>query len=134
MKKKSILSLIIFLISIIFYIFQYFLRVMPSAISNNIMLKYHITEKGFGIMCSMFFLGMTLMQIPAGIIYDYIRIRYIITFAIGLCSISILLFGQTNNYIVASFARFMIGISSAFSFVGSIILSTRIFKKNIFLL
>lgn len=113
-----------------FYIYEFYLRVMPSAITHELMLSFSIDASGLGLISSLFYFGYAPMQIPAGLLFDRFSPRVILTISVFFCSAGALLFGMTDSFALACVARYIIGFSSSFAFVGSLILASRWFEAK----
>ena len=107
-----------------FYFYEFFLRVMPSAITQELMLDFSIGAIGLGTLQSMFYWGYTPMQIPAGLLLDRFGPRIVLSISVLCCALSTWLFGLTSSMGVASITRLIIGISSSFAYLGALILTT----------
>lgn len=85
-------------------------------------LQFHfgISAGGLGLLASMYYWAYTPLQLVVGVITDYYGARKVLITAILLCTIGSYLFGATSIYFVAAMARFMIGVGSAFAFVGAL--------------
>ncbi len=117
-----------------FYVYEFFLRVMPSAMTDELMRSFQIDAGGLGVLSAFFYYGYTPMQIPAGLLLDRYGPRVLLTLSMGVCAIGALAFGLTNSAIIASFARLFIGLVSAFAFVGALVLASRWFAPRYFAL
>lgn len=117
-----------------FYVYEFFLRVMPSAMTDELMRSFSIDARGLGIMSAFFYYGYTPMQIPAGLLLDRFGPRVLLTFSMIVCAIGALLFGMTDSVVIASLSRLFIGLVSAFAFVGALVLASRWFHAKYFAL
>src|SRR3990167_10415983 len=125
-------ALVVFLLSSLFYFYQYFLQVTSDVLSVNLMSEFSVTEHRVGILSAAFFLSYTLMQIPAGILLDRLGTQRILPLATMLCALSCIIFGLAPYFFVASLARIIMGCGAAFSFIGSIKLIVYWFPKQRF--
>ena len=110
-----------------FYIYEFYLRVMPSAITHELMRSFNIEASGLGLISSLFYFGYAPMQIPAGMLFDRFSPRVILTISVFLCGAGALIFGITDNFTLACIARWIIGFAASFAFVGSLLLASRWF-------
>lgn len=117
-----------------FYVYEFFLRVMPGAMTDELMRSFAIDARGLGIMSALFYYGYTPMQIPAGLLLDRFGPRVLLTFSMVVCAIGALLFGLTDSVVIASLSRLFIGLVSAFAFVGALVLASRWFHAKYFAL
>jgi len=110
-----------------FFIYDFFLRVLPSAMTQELMQEYNIDAFGLGLLSSLFFVSYTPMQLPAGLLFDRFGPRVLMTVTMFLCALSLQLFAITDNFLVASICRLFMGIGSAFAYVGTLLLASRWF-------
>lgn len=133
-RFRRFLPFIICGLASFFYVYEFFLRVMPSAMTTSLMQDFGIGADGLGLMASLFYFGYTPMQVPAGLMFDVFGPRILLTFAVLVCAISTLLFGLTDNFFLASMARLLMGFASSFAFIGSLVLAARWFPAKYFAL
>lgn len=120
--KPNIRPYIICILGAVFYLYEFALQVSPSVMTNELMQSFNLNAAGLGIMTAFFYYGYTPMQLPAGLLYDRYGPRRLMTLAIAVCALGVLIFSQTYNFAWASFGRLLIGIGSAFSFSGALLL------------
>jgi MFS family permease len=124
-RKLNITALIVCSLASLFYLYDFLLRVMPSAMTNDLMSHFHIGAARLGIMLAILYYAYAPMQIPAGLLFDRIGTRLLLTIMVLICAIGTLLFGVTDSIIIATIGRFLIGFSSAFAFLGALVLAAR---------
>lgn len=103
----------------LFFAYQFIIRVFPGLCVPEIMQKFQIDATEFGLLSSMYYYGYAGIQIPLALLLDRFGPRLIVSFCCCLCSVSIFLFYWTENWYVALFARFLIGVGSAAGFLGT---------------
>ena len=59
---------LVFILASSFTIYEYVIRVMPSAMTHELMTSFSIDARGLGFMASLFYYGYSPMQIPAGLL------------------------------------------------------------------
>ena len=116
----------------IFYVYDYFIQVAPSVMTEQLMRSFSIGAGKLGILSACFYYSYTLMQIPAGLLLDRLGARVLITLAVLGSAIGITLFGVTYNFPIAGIARFIVGIGSSFSFISALFLVSRWFAHRHF--
>lgn len=121
-------------LSTLFYVYEFFLRVIPSAITHELMRDFHINAAALGIMSAGFYYAYTPMQIPAGLLCDRFGPRRLLTLAVITCSIATFLFAGTTHLSLAALTRILIGFASAFAFIGPLMLAARWFPPKHFAL
>lgn len=129
--QKSKAYLIFFLASC-FYLYEFILQVAPSVMAEPMMQTFHVTAEGFGVISAFYFYAYAPMQLPAGLMFDRFGPRRLMTAALTLCAFGSFFFASTDSMITAALGRFMIGIGSAFSFIGVLVLCSRWFPAKHF--
>lgn len=114
---QSVLPWFIFGVAALFYCYAYFLRVSPGMMSTEIQQHFHITAKNFGIFTTLYYIAYAPMQLLVGSIIDRYGARFVLFSACLVCLSGVYLFGSATNFYLACFARFMIGLGSAFGYV-----------------
>ncbi|MDN3507916.1 MAG: MFS transporter [Simkaniaceae bacterium] len=121
-----------YFIAAAFLYYEMAAQVSPSVMTDSLMRAFGISAGGLGLLSSFYFYSYALMQVPAGLIYDRVGKRIVIPIAISLCAMGIFAFGLTDTFTWACVGRFLMGIGSAFAFVGLVIVSARWFPEKIF--
>lgn len=116
----------------LFYLYDFLMRVMPTAMTHELMRAFHIQAAGLGVLAAAFFFGYAPMQIPAGMLYDRFRPKTILSIATLLCAVATLIFCYTTTLHIAIAARFLIGILSAFAYIGALKVGANWFKAQYF--
>lgn len=133
-KSSKVNPYIIFLLSASFYLYEYILQVAPSVMADSMMQTFRVTAAGFGVVSAFYFYAYAPMQLPAGVLFDRYGPRRLMTVALLLCALGSFFFASTNQLATAALGRFLIGIGSAFSFIGVLVLVSRWFKPSQFAL
>ncbi|MGQ4002672.1 MFS transporter [Francisellaceae bacterium CB299] len=122
LPKSKYLIFIAWLICIVAtlnYSYDFFIRAAPGVMSEELISAFKINSSTIGWLSSAYFISYTLMQIPAGVIIDKYNRKYVIAIATSLCVFGNYLFSATNYYEVAFAGRILMGVGSAFGFVGA---------------
>ena len=133
-EKITPRALIIFFLAALFYFYEFILQVAPSVMATPMMEAFHVNKTGFGVVAAFYFYSYAPMQLPAGLLYNRFGPRKLITFALIICGLGAIFFASTNYLATAALGRFLIGIGSAFSFIGVLVLSSRWFPAKYFAL
>lgn len=131
-KQSLSTAYFIFFLAASFYMYEYILQVAPSVMAEPMMKSFGVTGEGFGFISAFYFYAYAPTQLPAGVLYDRYGPRKLMTFAIALCALGSAFFASTDSVITASIGRFLIGIGSAFSFIGVLVLIARWFPPYYF--
>lgn len=131
-QKSIFLPSIICLLGAMFYLYEFTLQVSPGVMTNELMHDLGLNAAGLGAMSAFYYYAYTPMQLPAGLLYDRFGPRRLITIAILICAAGALFFSYTQGAALASLGRFLMGIGSAFSFIGALLLVSRWFPPQHF--
>jgi len=135
-RKKSIYDLsfmpwVVCLIAAVFYSYDFLLRVQPSVMIHPLMQFYGTNAAGVGLLSAFYYYAYTPLQIPAGLLLDKYSTRLVLTISALLCALGAYIFATINVYTLALIARALMGIGSAFAFIGALKLGARwIPQKN----
>lgn len=133
-RHKKTVGALIFVLATLFLSFEMILQVSPGIMTAQLMSEFHINAAVLGVISSFYFYSYALMQIPSGLLYDRFGPRMLITIATILCSLGALFFGLTHSVFLLATGRFLLGIGSAFAFVGALTVAARWFPPSVFAL
>ncbi|MFT4058440.1 MAG: MFS transporter [Legionella sp.] len=131
-NKQLLTAYFIFFLAASFYLYEFILQVAPSVMAEPMMKTFGVTGAGFGFISAFYFYAYAPTQLPAGVLYDRYGPRKLMTFAIVLCALGSAFFASTDSIFTACIGRFLIGIGSAFSFIGVLVLLSRWFPPSYF--
>lgn len=133
-KNASWNAWVIFILAASFYLYEYILQVAPGVMSHAMMQTFHVGAAAFGTVSAFYFYAYAPMQLPAGLLFDRYGPRKLMTIALLLCAAGSFFFAATESLVTAALGRFMIGVGSAFSFIGVLVLVARWFPARQFAL
>lgn len=108
-------SIIIWLTGVAFYFYETTLQVSQGVLTPILIHDFNTSTYMVSLITSAYFWGYGLMQIPAGLLLDHFKTRYILVAAITLCAISCMIFSLSHSVHLAILSRFFIGIASSFA-------------------
>ena len=117
-------------LAVLFLFYEFFIRVFPSIMVSELMGAFSVNAGSLGTLSAFFFYAYAPMQIPVGILMDYFGARRLLTFASLVCGLGCLLFGMSSQLISAELGRFLMGIGSAFAFVGMVYICSHWFPNK----
>jgi len=117
-QKRLSTAYTIWFCAVLFYLYQYILRVSPSVMADDLMAAFHVTASGFSSLSAFALYCYALMQIPVGILVDHYGTRRMILSSIALCVAGVVLFASCEQLIIGYFARMLIGTGSACAFLS----------------
>lgn len=124
---------VIFGLAAFFYCYEYFLRIAPPVMGEQIRAAFHLDATGFGVLLAFYYYAYDPLQLPVGVMMDRFGPRRLLFVACLMCVLGLYFFSNTTNQLsIAQLGRFLVGFGSAFAFVGvlkiaSVWLPTRYF-------
>jgi predicted MFS family arabinose efflux permease len=113
------LSILMWLVPLSFFTYQFILRLWPSLTMQQVMLQFGIDASSYGLLASIYYYGYAGMQIPIAIALDKYGPKYILTICALLCGGGMYLSVNSNIWEVVLMGRFMIGVGSAGGFLST---------------
>lgn len=131
---STVVPWLICILGAIYYCYEYFLRISPSVMTQELMREYHLTATEVGVFSAYYYHAYVPMQIVVGLLMDRFGPRKLLTIACLFCTIGTFLFASRMSLEVAELGRFFVGFGSAFAFVGALKLATIWLPPNRFAL
>lgn len=119
-KISMVLPWLVWSSPVLFYFYQFTIRVSPSVLADDIMSDLGLHATAMGALASWYYIGYTCMQIPVGLIIDRIGVRLPLFLATLFCVAGCYLFTLTDNLAIMSLGRLMMGIGSALGFLSCV--------------
>ena len=117
------------LITAVYYFYQYTLRSAPGVMMPQLADAFGLTAMGVASMVGLFYYGYSPFSLVAGIAMDQLGPRKVIPIGAALVGIGALLFGSGNNE-AASIGRFVQGAGGVFALVGAAYIATTNFPAS----
>ena len=132
LQRVSAKAIFIWALAILFFFYEFFLRVLPATMAKNLIESLHLTLEQFAFIGSGYYLTYSLMQLPVGFLLDKFKIKSLLVFASALCTLGTLWFYFANGFGAALICRLVVGVGSAFGFVGLMVVTLSWFPKRYF--
>lgn len=129
---QSIYPWLIVFCGMLFYCYNYFLRVSPGVLQDQLSAAFHINATAFGTLAGLYYWSYTPMQLPAGMIYDKFGVRFVLSAAMLTAVLGLWVFISTDHYFTAAVGRLMIGAGCAFAYIGTLKLASLWLPANRF--
>ncbi|PJE09839.1 MFS transporter [Legionella sp.] len=129
-QKNNYLPFSMWLLPLLFFAYQFILRLWPGLMMQQIMSQFSINASHFGFLAALYYYGYSGMQIPAAILLERFSARSVICVFALLCGIATLTFTYTNNWYLACLSRLLVGAGSAIGFLGVSKVVSEWFPKN----
>lgn len=125
-------AVLIVALGALFYVYEFFLRVAPGALTHALMRDLHLNAFSLGVMSACFFYAYAPLQIPAGLLCDSIGPKRSLTWAVAICGLSTIIFSYSHFAWQGAVARFFMGGASSLAFVGPLALAARWLHEKYF--
>lgn len=116
--KSSLVGWLVFITGALFYSYEFLLRILPSVMTAELMQVHGLTTAGFGYLIVIYYVIYVVMQLPVGLLIDKFGPKRLLVFASATCAIGSFLFASETSVVMAGIGRFLIGLGSAFGFIG----------------
>lgn len=123
-KNHMLIAWLICGLGAVFYSYEYFLRISPSVMESALRNHFNLSATGFGLLSAFYYYAYVPMQLPVGVLMDRFGPRRLITVACLICVAGTFMFADTFLFGIAAAGRFLVGLGSAFAFVGVLKLAT----------
>ncbi|MDJ0652235.1 MAG: MFS transporter [Simkaniaceae bacterium] len=131
-KKFSYYGLLIWALASLFFLYEFFLQVFLSTISNQLMQELQLDALHYSIMNAGYFLPYSFMQIPVGILVDRFGARRLLTIAITVAATGVFWFSRVHSFDYGFISRFFMGFGASFAYVSLLVLAINWFPKRHF--
>ncbi|RUR17452.1 MFS transporter [Legionella septentrionalis] len=105
-------------VGVSFVLFQFFMQLSSGVVIGAIMHDMQLSALTAGWLGSAFYIVYTGLQIPVGIMFDRGNTRLLLAVNAFICSLGCLLFAASHTLPGLLLGRVLIGMGSAFAFVG----------------
>jgi MFS family permease len=129
MKSAGRIAAIAWLITAIFYFYQYVLRSAPSVMLPQLSEAYGLTAMSVASLAGIFYYGYSPFSLVAGAALDRWGPRLLVPMGAAVVGIGALLWA-TGNLGLASAGRFLQGAGGAFSIVGAVYIAIKSFPAS----
>ncbi len=99
------------------YFFVYFDRVAPAVVAPELVKAFNISAASLGLLSAAYFYPYAAMQIPSGVLSDFLGPRLAVTIFFIIAGIGTAMFGLAQSYDWAMVGRVMMGIGVAVVYI-----------------
>jgi MFS family permease len=129
-KEITLRGWIIWGVAALFYLYEFFVRVAPSAMAPELQKAFQLSAAGLGAAIGTYYIIYSPSQLLAGSFLDRFGAKAILVPASFVCSIGCFLEVMGHDVFWLSSARFCQGLGSAFAFVGTMYLAAEWFPRS----
>lgn len=131
-QKLSLIGFFIWMLASVFYLYEFFLQVFMSTVSNQVIQDLHLDASSYSIIAAAYFLPYSLMQIPVGILVDRFGARSLLTISVLSCALGVFGFSITHHFGTAFIGRAFMGLGASSAYVSLLVLALNWFPKRHF--
>lgn len=128
-KHLNLRPILMWSIAALFYFYENSLQVSQSVMVDVLLRDLHTHAGALSFLASCYFFGYALIQVPVGLIIDQYGVRTPLFLAVLSCALGAMLFAHAHDIYVAGFAKFVIGIGSAFAALSALQIAALHFSK-----
>jgi MFS family permease len=115
----------------IFYLYEYFVRVIPSVMGNDLQLAFNANAATVGFACGLYYIVYGPLQLVVGSFYDRFGARKLLIGSIIFVLLGCFLAAWPfSNICLFAAGRLLMGAGSAFAFIGTIYVATVWFPSS----
>lgn len=129
-EKNASLKWIIWALGAFLYFYEYLLNISPTVMVSDLMQTFDITASTVGIISAFFLYAYAPMQLFVGILMDHYGLKNLLTISAIIIGIGSLTFGLGNHFWILKLGRFLIGLGSAFGFIGMAYICSHYFSEK----
>ncbi|MEP9368155.1 MFS transporter [Xanthobacter sp. VNH20] len=128
--KASLHGWMIWGTAALFYLYEFFVRVAPSAMEPELQVHFGLSAAALGAAAGTYYLIYSPMQLISGTIIDRFGVKQVLVLSALICTSGAFLeiIGSNSFFLVA--ARFAQGFGSAFAFVGTMYIAAEWFPRS----
>ena len=117
------------LITAVYYFYQYALRSAPAVMMPQLSDAFGMTAMGVASLAGLFYYGYSPFSLVAGVAMDRLGARRVVPIGAAAVGIGALMFATGNNQ-VASVGRLLQGAGGVFALVGAVYIATTSFPPS----
>lgn len=117
-NHKNHVALYMWCFPLLFFAFQFILRLWPGLMMSELMQQFSTDAAGFGLIAAFYYYGYAAMQVPTAILLDKYGAKKIIFLFSLFCGVGAFIFTTSHNFYLALFSRLLIGAGSAVGILG----------------
>lgn len=124
------LAWVVTLTAALFFFYEFIQLNLFNSIDVALMKDFGLDAVQLGQLASMYFYANAMFLFPAGILLDRYSTKKLLLAAVALCTLGTFLFGVADQYMLAAFGRFLVGIGASFCFLSCIRIASRWFPPQ----
>ena len=129
MSKNARLAVVAWLLTAVYYFYQYVMRSSPAVMMNQLSEAFGLSALGVASMVGLFYYGYSPFSLVAGAALDRLGPRKVIPIGAIIVGAGALLF-SSGNHLAGSIGRFLQGAGGVFALIGAIYIASKNFPAS----
>jgi len=129
MSKNVRLAIVAWLLTAVYYFYQYVMRSSPAVMMNQLSEAFGLSALGVASMVGLFYYGYSPFSLVAGAALDRLGPRKVIPIGAIIVGAGALLF-SSGNHLAGSIGRFLQGAGGVFALIGAIYIASKHFPTS----
>lgn len=129
MSKNARLAVVAWLLTAVYYFYQYVMRSSPAVMMNQLSDAFGLSALGVASMVGIFYYGYSPFSLIAGAAMDRMGPRKVIPIGAIIVGAGALLF-SSGNQLAGSIGRFLQGAGGVFALIGAIYIASKHFPAS----
>jgi MFS family permease len=129
-SKASKAATVAWLITAIYYFYQYTLRSAPAVMMPQLSEAFGLSAMGVASMAGLFYWGYSPFSLVAGVLLDRIGPRRVVPLGAAAVGVGALLFASGNGDL-ATIGRLLQGAGGVFALIGAVYIATKSFPASL---
>ena len=129
MTKGTKAAAVAWLVTAVYYFYQYTLRSAPAVMMPQLSDAFSLTAMGVASLAGLFYWGYSPFSLVAGVLMDRIGPRRVVPLGAAAVGVGALLFAS-GNADLASFGRLLQGAGGVFALIGAVYIATKSFPAS----
>lgn len=129
-SRSALLPWLVCFAATLFFFYEFIQGNMFASIASDIMQDFKVQADKMAYLSSVYYLANVLFLFVAGIVLDRYSIKNTLLLAMFFCVLSTFVLAYSHSFYVAFLCRFVIGIGSAFCFLGPVRLASQWFPPK----
>jgi MFS family permease len=128
-SKASKAAAVAWLITAVYYFYQYTLRSAPAVMMPQLSEAFGLSAMGVASLAGLFYWGYSPFSLVAGVLLDRIGPRRVVPLGAAAVGVGALLFASGNGDL-ATFGRLLQGAGGVFALIGAVYIATKSFPAS----
>lgn len=123
---------LIFILIALFLCYEMAMQVSPGVMVEALRHDLQLSAAQLGWMSGYYFIPYTLMQFPAGLLFDRFKVRTVVIVPLLICAFGSYVFSLASHGVDAAIGRILMGLGGAYAFIAVLVVTDDVFPSRHF--